>query len=189
MENLKKNPLSLHLNVDDFVPASSEEKQSLVIMRDSVSFWKDGLRRLRKNKIAMVSLLIIILIAIFAYVLPAVWPYGYDEQIKYSENLAPFEYGKKELERIAAGESVITHILGTDGYGRDIFVRIIFGARSSLTIAFATIAISCVAGLIFGVGAGYFGGVKSTTTLITTEMHSSTMPISFLVRPPFRLRS
>ena len=63
MENLKKNPLSLHLNVDDFAPASNDEKESLVIMRDSVSFWKDGLRRLRKNKIAMVSLLVIILIA------------------------------------------------------------------------------------------------------------------------------
>ena len=70
MGNLKKNPLSLQLNVDDFLPASQEEKQSLVVMRDSVNFWKDGLRRLRKNKIAMVSLVAIILIAIFAYVLP-----------------------------------------------------------------------------------------------------------------------
>ena len=81
MENLKKNPLSLHLNVDDFMPASNDEKESLVVMRESVNFWKDGLRRLRKNKIAMISLVVIILIAIFAYVLPAVWPYGYDEQI------------------------------------------------------------------------------------------------------------
>ena len=78
MENLKKNPLSLHLNVDDFMPATNDEKQSLVVMRESVNFWKDGLRRLRKNKIAMVSLVVIILIAIFAYVLPAVWPYGYE---------------------------------------------------------------------------------------------------------------
>ena len=74
MGNLKKNPLSLQLNVDDFLPASQEEKQSLVVMRDSVNFWKDGLRRLRKNKIAMVSLVVIILIAIFAYVLPASGP-------------------------------------------------------------------------------------------------------------------
>ena len=57
----------------------------------------------------MYSLVVIILIAIFAYVLPAVWPYAYDEQIKYSENLAPFEYGKKELERIEAGEDVFPH--------------------------------------------------------------------------------
>ena len=82
MENLKKNPLSLQLNVEDFAPASNEEKKSLVVMRESVNFWKDGLRRLRKNKIAMFSLLVIILIAIFAYVLPSVWPYSYEQQIK-----------------------------------------------------------------------------------------------------------
>ena len=47
MENLKKNPLSLQLNVEDFAPASNDEKKSLVIMRESVNFWKDGMRRLR----------------------------------------------------------------------------------------------------------------------------------------------
>ena len=49
MENLKKNPLSLQLNVEDFAPASNDEKKSLVVMRESVNFWKDGMRRLRKN--------------------------------------------------------------------------------------------------------------------------------------------
>ena len=88
MENIKKNPLSLQLNADDFLPASNEEKQSLVIMRESVNFWKDGLRRLKKNKIAMVSFVFIIAIAIFAYLLPAVWPYSYSEQVKGSNNLA-----------------------------------------------------------------------------------------------------
>ena len=58
MENLKKNPLSLQLNVEDFAPASNDEKKSLVVMRESVNFWKDGMRRLRKNKIAMVSLVV-----------------------------------------------------------------------------------------------------------------------------------
>ena len=47
MENMKKNPLSLQLNAEDFLPASNEEKQSLVVMRESVNFWKDGLRRLK----------------------------------------------------------------------------------------------------------------------------------------------
>ena len=51
MENIKKNPLSLQLNAEDFLPASNEEKQSLVVMRESVNFWKDGIRRLKKNKI------------------------------------------------------------------------------------------------------------------------------------------
>ena len=92
MENLKKNPLSLQLNVEDFAPASNDEKKSLVVMRESVNFWKDGMRRLRKNKIAMVSLVVILLIAFMAYVLPSFWPYSYEQQIKGSNNLAPFEY-------------------------------------------------------------------------------------------------
>ena len=48
MEN-KKQILSMQLNVDDFAPASDSEKESLSVMRESVSFWKDGLRRLRKK--------------------------------------------------------------------------------------------------------------------------------------------
>ena len=51
---MKENPLSFHLNLnpEDFLPATEEEKQSQVIMRESVSFWKDGMRRLLKNKVA-----------------------------------------------------------------------------------------------------------------------------------------
>ena len=86
MENLKKNPLSLQLNVEDFAPASNDEKKSLVVMRESVNFWKDGMRRLRKNKIAMVSLVVILLIAFMAYVLPSFWPYSYEQQIKGSND-------------------------------------------------------------------------------------------------------
>ena len=97
MENIKKNPLSLQLNAEDFLPASNEEKQSLVVMRESVNFWKDGIRRLKKNKIAMVSFVFIIAIAIFAYLLPAVWPYSYSEQMKGSNNLKPFEYSASVL--------------------------------------------------------------------------------------------
>ena len=63
---LHNKPLSLHLNPDDFAPATNEEKESLVVMRDSVSFWRDGFRRLRKNKIAVVSLIMIVLIMFFA---------------------------------------------------------------------------------------------------------------------------
>ena len=60
---MKENPLSFHLNLnpEDFLPATEEEKQSQVIMRESVSFWKDGMRRLLKNKVAMVSAFVILI--------------------------------------------------------------------------------------------------------------------------------
>ena len=164
MGNLKKNPLSLQLNVDDFLPASQEEKQSLVVMRDSVNFWKDGLRRLRKNKIAMVSLVVIILIAIFAYVLPAFWPYAYDQQIKYSENLAPFEYGREELKLIEQGESVFPHILGTDRNGRDFAVRLMMGTRISLSVGLLASVLVLVIGATYGAISAFAGGWVDITS-------------------------
>ena len=158
MENIKKNPLSLQLNADDFLPASNEEKQSLVIMRESVNFWKDGLRRLKKNKIAMVSFVFIIAIAIFAYLLPAVWPYSYAEQVKGSNNLAPFEYSASEQARIDAGEKVFPHILGTDRMGRDFAVRIMMGTRVSLSVGLIASVLVLIIGATYGAVAAFAGG-------------------------------
>ena len=73
MKDLKPNPLSFQrkYNPEDFLPASDDERQSLVVMRESVSFWKDGLRRLRKNKVAMVSLVVIIIVMFFSFIVPS----------------------------------------------------------------------------------------------------------------------
>ena len=83
------------------MPANEEEKQSQVIMRESVGFWQDGFRRLRKNKVAMVSLFVIIVVMIFSFIVPAFYPYDYKTQIKGSENLHPMQYSEKEIERMA----------------------------------------------------------------------------------------
>ena len=127
-------------------------------MRESVNFLKDGLRRLRKNKIAMVSLIFIVLIMIFAYVLPSFWPYTYEQQIKYSENLKPFEYGTAEQARIDAGESVFPHICGTDKLGRDFAVRLMMGTRISLTVGLICAALVLIVGATYGAIAGFAGG-------------------------------
>ena len=146
------------LTLDDFSPATSDEKQSLVVMRESVNFWMDGLRRLQKNKIAMVSLFFILLIVVFAYVLPSFWPYTYDQQIKYSENLSAFEYGKTELQRIEAGEKVFPHICGTDKLGRDFAVRLMMATRISLTVGIMCSILVLLIGATFGAVAGFAGG-------------------------------
>lgn len=155
---MKKPLLSLHLNPDDFLPATPDEKESLVVMRKSVNFWADGLRRLRKNKVAMVSLVFVILIMIFAYVLPAVWPYSYEQQIQGSENLSPFEYGQTELAAKEAGESVFPHICGTDKLGRDFAVRLMMGTRISLTVGLVCATLVLLVGATFGAVAGFAGG-------------------------------
>ena len=79
-----------------FESASAEEKESFIQDRKSVSYWKDAWRRLRRNKVAMVAMVIVILLALFAFVGPAIVPYGYDEQIPGAANLHPWHYSLED---------------------------------------------------------------------------------------------
>jgi oligopeptide transport system permease protein len=73
---LKKNPLSLQLDPNLFQPATEEEKAQQVITRESISFMRDAMRRLRRNKISMACVVILILMALIALVLPSFYPYA-----------------------------------------------------------------------------------------------------------------
>ncbi len=154
----KKNPLSFQLNADDFLPATAEEKESLVIMRESVGFWQDGFRRFRKNKIAMVAFAIVCIIMVLSFIVPEFYPYAYEQQIKGSERLGVMEYSKSEMEKMAAGESVFPHFLGTDQNGRDYTIRVLVGARVSMTVGLVASALILLIGSVYGATAGYFGG-------------------------------
>ncbi len=187
---MNKYPLSLHINADDFIPATAEEKQSLVIMRESVSFWKDGFRRLFKNKIAVISLIVIVIIVIFAYILPSFWPYSYEQQIQGSENLSPFTYSAEEQKRIDSGESVFPHICGTDKLGRDFAVRLMMGTRISLTVGLLCAALVLIVGSAYGAIAGFAGGwidnimMRITDILYTIPDILLIIIISMVIRDP-----
>ena len=155
---MEKNKLSFQLKAEDFLPAGDDEKKSLVVMRESVSFWKDGLRGFKRNKIAMTSLVVVILIFILSFIVPQFYPYKYEQQIKGSNSLAPFEYSEAEQEAIANGEDVFPHILGTDQLGRDYAIRVMMGSRVSLTVGLVASAIILLIGSIYGSIAGFFGG-------------------------------
>ncbi|MBQ5670908.1 MAG: ABC transporter permease [Oscillospiraceae bacterium] len=163
--NLKK--LSMHPDLDCFAPASEAEKEYMVQMRPPSTFFKDGCKRLVKNKVALVSLIVIVIITLSSIILPAVWPYGYDQQLGLTPgkpadatfaNLDPFEYGVTEQKRIAEGEKVFPHIFGTDQFGRDYFIRVVYGARISLAVGFFASLIVLVIGMTVGSVAGYCGG-------------------------------
>lgn len=155
---MSKNKISMQLNVDDFLPASDAEKESLVVMRQSVGFWKDGLRRLKKNKLAMASLVVIIFVMVLSFLVPSVYPYKYEQQIRGSESLAPMQYSEKEQVRIEAGEKVFPHILGTDHLGRDYAIRVMMGSRVSLTVGLVASAVILLIGSLYGSISGFFGG-------------------------------
>ena len=164
---MNKNPLSLHVDLDDFLPASEAEKEYMVQMRPSTTFFKDGMKRLFRNKIATLSLIVIVLVTLSALIIPAFWPYSYDSMLGVTpgkpvdasyNNLAPFEYGKTELKRMEAGEEIFPHIFGTDSSGRDYFIRVVYGTRISLAVGFFASIIVLIIGITVGSIAGYCGG-------------------------------
>lgn len=116
---MKKNPFSLQLDVDAFLPASAEDKAYMVQMRPSSTFFKDGVKRLLKNKVATVSFFIIVFLTLTCILLPMFWPYGYDQMLgmgKYGKmdssynNLAPFTYGSAEKVKMF-GKATIHDLL------------------------------------------------------------------------------
>lgn len=164
---MKKTPFNIQINVDDLLPASSEDKAYMVKMRPSTTFFKDGVKRLLKNKIATISLITIVIITLSSILLPIFWPYSYDQQLGISpgapvdpsyNNLAPFEYGSTEQAKIDAGEKVFPHIFGTDAAGRDYLIRIVYGTRISLAVGFFASIIVLIIGMTIGSIAGYVGG-------------------------------
>lgn len=104
-------------------------------------FWSDAWTRLSRNKAAMFSLIILVLLILCAIFADYIAPYPYDQQ-DYSQT---FQFPNKE------------HLLGTDNFGRDIFSRIIYGSRVSLLVGFASIFTAIIFGGLLGAVSGYYG--------------------------------
>jgi len=153
-----KNPLSMQIDPDLFKPATEEEKAQQIQTRESVSFMKDALRRLGRNRMAMICIVIILLIALIAFIAPAFYPYTYTSQDVTAKYLQPFQYSAKEQVKIAKGISVFPHVMGTDALGRDYAIRVIYGTRISLLVGIFSALIVVVVGIIYGSISGYFGG-------------------------------
>lgn len=154
----KKNLFSFQLDPNFFEPASEEEKGQQRLMRESVSFIKDALRRLRRNRIAMICLFTIVLIALIAFIVPNFYPYSYTRQDLTAKYLRPFEFSAKEQARIEIGQNVFPHIMGTDVLGRDYAIRVIYGTRISLLVGLVSAVIVIIIGILYGSISGYFGG-------------------------------
>ena len=106
------------------------------------SFFGEVWRRLKKNKVAVVSMFVILLIILIALLAPKLAPYPYDKNNP-----------SHSLEHPSA-----EHLLGTDRLGRDIFSRLIYGSRQSLQMGFTAVLVAAAVGILIGAIAGYYGG-------------------------------
>ena len=161
------------LTEEDFAPPDEGEKEAYISLQPSVGYWADAWRRLKKNTVSMTALGIILIIALFAFAGPALIPYKYNQQVRTSLNLAPMQYSEAELAKIAAGEKVFPHIFGTDTFGRDTLVRIMTGARVSISIGVLAALLVLVIGSIFGPVSGLLGGLVDNIMMRIVEILSS----------------
>jgi oligopeptide transport system permease protein len=161
----KKNPLSLQIDLSKFEKATDDEKKQQDVMSESVTFFKDGMRKLMKNPLAVGSIIVLILVILMMVFAPKFVPYSYEQIItvegkrdKSAANLAPFEYSKLETKYIEQGGKVFPHIMGTDELCRDYFIRVVYGTRVSFLVGVVAAVMVVIIGVIYGSISGYAGG-------------------------------
>ena len=116
------------------------------------SLWIDARRRLLRNRAAMAGIIILAAIVLLAELAPLLSPFAYDEVNYDLISCAPGWWP------VDAACSAPGHIFGTDAIGRDIFVRVLYGARVSLAVGLVATVVSLVIGVLYGATAGYLGG-------------------------------
>lgn len=104
--------------------------------------FQQTMKRLLKNKLALVGGIVFLILCLISLFAPLIAPYDYAAIDPMNKYLRP----------------CLEHPFGTDQYGRDIFSRVIYGGRWSLTLGLASTVVSTVLGIIVGSIAGYFGG-------------------------------
>ena len=166
----KKHLLSAQLDLSkfsaaQFEAATEEEKRQQDVMSESTTFFKDGMRKLFKNPLAVGSLIVLFCIVLTIVVAPMIVPYRYEEILsvngrrdKGAKNLAPFTYSQMEQKYIDEGGERFPHIFGTDEQCRDYFIRVIYGTRVSLSVGFFASIIVLIIGMLYGSISGYLGG-------------------------------
>jgi len=139
---------------------SREEKDKEKIDRPVMTYWQDVWRRLKKNYLAMIGLVTIILIFLVAILGPYLSSYTFSDQ---------------DLE-ITNQSMSMKHWFGTDSHGRDLLIRVIHGARVSLTVAVVASIVNFFIGIVYGGISGYMGGKVDNIMMRIVDV-ISTIPL------------
>lgn len=155
----------MELKQEQFKHIGINEEKSQAIIRPSMTYWQDAWRRLKKNPIAMISLLFIILLAIMAFVGPLMTPYTYFDNDLTNTDTFPNA----------------AHWFGTDGLGRDLWERVWEGAKVSLFIGVVTAVINSIVGTLIGGASGFFGGMLDMFIMRTIDVIIALPPLIFAI--------
>lgn len=148
-----------------FVKASEEEKAAAEVKRESVTYWQDAYRRFKKNKVALVSIIIIGIITLLSIFIPIVSEYEYAQINRGVENSLP----------------TLEHPFGTDTLGRDLLVRCMIGARISLLIGIVSATLVVIIGIVYGSISGYFGGMLDNIMMRIVDIISAVPTLLIVV--------
>ena len=134
--------MDIELTPDMFEKLDDSKKNREKISYESKTYLADAWNRFKANKLALIGLCFLALMAICSILIPILSKYTYDGQ---------------DMANTFAGPSM-EHFLGTDRFGRDVLVRIMYGGRISLSVGFSAAIISLLVGVTYGAVAGYIGG-------------------------------
>ena len=134
--------MDIELTPDMFEKLDDSKKNSEKISYESKTYLADAWGRFKANKLALIGLCFLALMAICSILIPMLSQYTYDGQDMANTFAAPS----------------MDHFLGTDRFGRDVLVRIMYGGRISLSVGVSAATISLLVGVTYGAIAGYVGG-------------------------------
>ena len=138
----ENNVMDIELTPEMFEKLDDSKKNSEKISYESKTYLADAWNRFKSNKLALVGLSFLAIMALACILIPMFSQYTYDGQDMANT------FAKPSAE----------HFLGTDRFGRDVLVRIMYGGRISLAVGFSAASISLLVGVTYGAIAGYFGG-------------------------------
>jgi peptide/nickel transport system permease protein len=148
------------------------ESPLLTRVRPQRSLWNNAFRQFRHHKLAMAGMVIFVLFTAVVFIGPYIWQ---------DEVNAPFEYD--------TGESPsISHPMGTDSLGQDIFARILYGGRISISVGLVAAFVAIILGTLVGAAAGYFGGLTDSILMRITDLFLSlpNLPLLLLITYLFK---
>lgn len=159
--NVYDSTTTIPLDAFEVIGANTKDMETIV--RPSISFGRDAFNRIKRSKVALLCIGILFLLVLGAIFIPIFSQFNYsDQNVAYANQALFFK------DPVTGG----IHLFGTDELGRDVFVRIWYGARVSLTVAVAVALIDCFVGVIYGGISGYFGGAVDTVMMRIVEIIS-----------------